>query len=60
MMQIINTMKNEISSNFAAIMAILSDLQGNRSGWVEDQPKSVVKEKEGVVEADVDHMEICN
>ena len=60
MMQLMNTMKDEMYSNFAAIMALLFVLKGSRSKWVEDQPESVVKEKEGVDEADVDRMEVYN
>ena len=38
MMQLMTTMKNEMSSNFSAIMAILFDFQGSMSGRVKDRP----------------------
>ena len=49
-----------MSSNFSAIMVILSDLQGSRSGQVEDRPQFYAKGNERTDEADVDCLEVYN
>ena len=54
------SMKNEMSSKFSTIKAILSDLQGSRGRLVEDQTKFSTKEKERAEEATVDRMEVYN
>ena len=51
-------MKTQMSFNFSAIMAILSNLQVNRSVRFEDQPKSIVTEKQVTNDAVVDPMEV--
>ena len=60
MMQLMTTMKNKMFSNFSAIMAILSDFQGSRSGRVKNQPQFSAKGKEMTGETDVDCMEVYN
>ena len=51
-------MKTEISSNFSAILAILSNLQGNKSLRFENYPMSPVTEKEVGDDATIDAMEV--
>ena len=60
MMQLMTSMKNEMSSKFSVIMPILFDLQGSRSRGVEDQPQFSAKGKERAEEAVVDRMEVYN
>ena len=60
MMQLMVSMKIEMSSKFLAIMAILSDLQGSRDRRVEDQTEFYAKGKERAEEVVVDHMEVYN
>ena len=54
----ISTMKIEMSSNFSAILVILSKLQGDRNSRSEDHPMSPVIEKEVFDDDGVDAIEV--
>ena len=58
MMEHIYAMKTEMSSNLFAILAILSNLQVNRSVRFKDQPKSIVTEKQVADDATVDAVDV--
>ena len=58
LMEKISTMKTEMSSTFSAMLAILSNLQGNRSSRSEDQQMSLEKETEVFDDICVDAMEV--
>ena len=54
----ISTMKTEMSSNFSAILAILSNLQGNKSSHYENHQMSPVTQNEVFDDAGVHAIEV--
>ena len=58
MMKQMNIMKTEMSTKLCAILDLLTNLQGDRTIWVEDQVRTMEAEKEVAIDDEVDAMEI--
>ena len=58
MMKQMNIMKTEMSTKLCAILDLLTNLQGDRTIWVEDQVRPMEAEKEVAIDDEVDAMEV--